>query len=203
MAEARILLWDVGGVLLSNGFDEASRAAAARPFALDPTDLARRNALAVDPNERGEISLEQFLDRVIFSEPRPFGRAAFRTFLFGCTTPHPEVIALAQSAARAPGWVSACFNNEGRELNDYRLRTFGLDRLFSLFFSSCHIGGRKPDPLAYRLVLDVLGGDASRLVFIDDRAENLGPAHALGIHTIHYRTASDLRDDLAALGADS
>lgn len=203
MGERRVLLWDVGGVLLSNGFAEPSRAEAARRFALDPVELDRRYAETMGPYERGELSLDAFLDRVVFSTARPFSRDDFRAFLFSCSSPHPETIAIAERAGRTDGWVSACFNNEGRELNDYRMRTFGLDRIFSLFFSSCLIGRRKPDPSAYRLVLDVLGGAAARVVFIDDRLENLEPARALGIRTIHYRTPSELRSDLAALGVDS
>ena len=203
MAEPAVLLWDVGGVLLSNGFDEGSRAEASRRFGLDAEDLERRYHAAVDPYERGETSLDEFLTATVFHTERPFGREEFRRFVLGCSTPHPETIAIARAAARRAGRLTACFNNEGRELNDYRLGHFGLVPLFALFFSSCATGRRKPEPGAYRLVLDVLGREPGTILFIDDRPENLGPAEALGMRTIHYRTPAELRRDLGAAGVDA
>lgn len=200
MAEPTVLLWDIGGVLLSNGFDEASRQSAAERFGLDFAELDRRHLEAMGPFERGEITSEQYLDRVVFHTSRSFPRTAFWSFVLGCSTPRPAVIDIARAASAHPGRLTACFNNESRELNEYRIQTFGLDRFLSLYFSSCYLGRRKPDPAAYQLVRDVLGRPPGEVLFIDDRPENLLPAAGLGFQTILYRTPAELRSDLAAAG---
>ena len=200
MAEPSVLLWDIGGVLLSNGFDEGSRSAAAATFGFDPAEFERRYHTALGPFERGKMTLDGFLDQLLFYTDRPFGRDRFKEFLFRCSSPHPEVIEIARAAANGAGRRSVAFNNESRELNEYRIRTFGLDRFLSAFFSSCYTGLRKPEPEAYRLVIDVLAASPDRVVFIDDRAENLAPASALGVQTIQYRSPAALRADLGAAG---
>ena len=200
MAEPTVLLWDIGGVLLSNGFDEGSRSSAAARFGFDPVEFERRYHAALGPFERGQMTLDGFLDQLLFYTDRPFGRAEFKEFLFRCSTSHPDVIEIARAASLPPGRRSVAFNNESRELNEYRIRTFGLDRFLSAFFSSCYIGVRKPEPEAYRLVMEVLAASPEEIVFIDDRAENLAPASALGVQTIQYRSPDALRADLGAAG---
>ncbi|MCI4336370.1 MAG: HAD family phosphatase [Thermoplasmata archaeon] len=200
MAEPSILLWDIGGVLLSNGWEESFREQAARQFGFDLAEFERRHRLLDAGWERGELSMDQYLDRTLFYEPRSFSRPEFAGFMFGRSSPHPEVLALAQRLRANPANRLSCLNNEPRELNEYRIANFGLYRLFESFFSSCYTGRRKPDPSAYRLVVDVLRRPPSEIVFIDDRPENLAPARALGMHTVHYQTPAQLEGELQALG---
>ncbi len=200
MREPRVLLWDIGGVLLSNGWDEPSRAAAAHRVGFDPDAFERRHALAVPRYERGEISLDAYLAETLFYEPREFSPAEVARFIFSCSTPHSDAISLVEELARSSHRTMAALNNEGRELNDFRIRTFGLDRWLSLFFSSCFTGHRKPEPAAYRLVLDVLHRSADEVVFIDDRPENLVPARELGFRAIQFQTVDALRQELKSAG---
>lgn len=200
MADLSVVLWDIGGVLLSNGWEESFRRAAAARFGYDAEEYERRHAPLDAPYERGEITLDQYLDRVLFYEPRPFSRREYIEYMFGCTTAHPETIALAERVRGRGAVVTGCLNNEGREFNEFRIARFGLYRLFTTFFSSCYTGRRKPDAAAYQLVLDVLRRPPPEVVFIDDRPENLTPARALGMQTIHYQDAAQLERDLARLG---
>ncbi len=200
MGEPRTLLWDIGGVLLSNGWDEGDRERAAARFGFDAVAFERRHAREVSGFERGEISLTEYLDRTLFYEPRDFRREEVRDFMFACSEAHPEALALARELAGTPGRQLAALNNEGRELNEHRIRTFGLAGIFAVFFSSCYLGHRKPEPALYRQVLDLLQRPAQELLLIDDRPENLVPARALGIGTIHFQTLEGLRRDLAAAG---
>lgn len=200
MPEPTAVLWDIGGVLLSDGFDEGDRAAAAQHFGIDPVDFERRHHAAVGPFERGQLTLDEYLDQTIFFAPRPFRRDEVKEFIFGRSHPHAEVIEVARAVASSPGRLSGCLNNESRELNEYRLNAFDLRRIFSVYLSSCYTGRRKPDAGAYQLAIDVLGRPPGHLLFIDDRLENLAPATALGLQTIHYRTPGQLRSDLNATG---
>lgn len=200
MPEPSVILWDIGGVLLSNGWEEGFRREAAARFGYDAAEFERRHAALDAGYERGEISLGQYLDRVLFYEPRPFSRQEFTDFMFGCTTAHPETIAIAARVRASGDYFTGCLNNEGREFNEFRIARFGLYRLFTTFFSSCYTGRRKPDPAAYQLALDVLRRPPQSVVFIDDRPENLTPARALGMQTVHYQDPAQLERDLARLG---
>ncbi len=61
MAEISTILWDVGGVLLTNGWDHFERAAVLQQFGLDSAPFEERHELANDPvgegfDDRGAIS---------------------------------------------------------------------------------------------------------------------------------------------------
>lgn len=58
----------------------------------------------------------------------------------------------------------------------------------------------KPDPAIYRLALDRFGLAPEQAIFIDDRADNIAAARALGLWTHHFRSAEPLADELQALG---
>jgi putative hydrolase of the HAD superfamily len=200
VADPAVVLWDIGGVLLSNGWEAADRVRAAQTFGFDAAEVERRHLSEVPSFERGEISMVEYLDRTLFYTPRSFSRGSIESFMYDCTTAHPAVLELARELGARHRFLMASFNNESRELNERRIARFGLRDFLSVFFSSCYIGRRKPDPAAYRLVLDCLQRPASELVFIDDRPENLVPAADLGMRTIHYQTPEALRVDLAREG---
>jgi len=195
------LMWDIGGVLLTNGWGHESRNEAIRLFRLDPAEFTERHEEARVPFELGALALDAYLDRTVFYQPRDFSRAAFRDFMFGQSRVlHPEVRRLVEQLARAGQQQMVMLNNESRELNDYRIATFDLRRDFVAFVSSCYVGVRKPETSIYRLALDATQHDPGACVFIDDRPINLEPASALGMHAIHFQTAAQLVADLSVLG---
>lgn len=200
MAEPTVVLWDIGGVLLSNGWEAADRLRAARAFGFDAAELERRHDAEVPSFERGEITMGDYLDRTLFYTPRPFSKDAVESFMYECTTPHPGVLEIARALGRRRRFLMASFNNESRELNERRIARYGLRDFLSVFFSSCYIGRRKPDTAAYRMVLECLQRPAGDVLFIDDRPENLAPAARLGMRTIHYQTPEALRAELAREG---
>ena len=184
MPRISLLLWDVGGVLLSNGWDHRGRAAAAARFRLDARELERRHAAVEAEFETGRLSEEAYLDATVFYEPRAFSRDEFRAFIRAQSMPQPVAIATARALKAGGEYRLATLNNESRELNEYRIRTFGLGEIFDDFFSSCFTGRRKPDPAAYRGALDVLRRSPDETLFLDDRSENVAAAEALGIHAL-------------------
>ena len=76
-----VILFDVGGVLLTNGWDHQERAAAAKQFQLEPKALETRHARVVEAWERGEIDLNEYLDAAVFYESRRFTRSEFFAFM--------------------------------------------------------------------------------------------------------------------------
>ncbi|MGP9617077.1 HAD family hydrolase [Arthrobacter sp. AOP36-A1-22] len=54
----------------------------------------------------------------------------------------------------------------------------------------------KPDPRIYEHALATMGAEASDVVFIDDKRENIDAAAALGLGTVHYTAGTDLAAEL-------
>lgn len=201
MAEISTILWDVGGVLLTNGWDHLERAAVLKKFQLDSDAFEQRHELANDPWEKGLITAEEYLLQTVFYEPRPFTQADFLQAMKerSVLLPHTAMRILRELAASEEIEL-AMLNNEARELNDYRIERFELGRYFDSFFSSCYVGLRKPDQKIFDLALDVLQRDPEEVVFIDDRQGNCDAAGTLGIHGIHYIDEAQCVQALERLG---
>ena len=200
MSDITALFWDVGGVILSNGWDEHARAEAAERFALDPVDYEPRHKRAEVELETGGITLETYLDQTIFFRERPFTREEFKEFMFAQSTEKKDTRALLDELSASRRYFLATLNNESLELNSYRIRKFGLTRNFAAFLTSCYLRVRKPDPRIYRIALGITQRAPEECVFIDDRPANLEPAKALGMHAILFESAEQLRASLDESG---
>lgn len=195
------ILFDVGGVLLTNGWDRHERAAAAAQFHLDADGFETRHLAHYDAWERGAISAEDYLDAVVFNVPRSFAREEFFSFMLAQSRLLPDgALDILKELAASGKCLLGALNNEARETNEYRFRVFGLRSYFSVAFSSCYLGQRKPEPAMYQHALDILGRPPERILFIDDRAENVAAAAAAKIKAIRFTGTAALRRDLAALG---
>ena len=201
MAEISTILWDVGGVLLTNGWDHLERAAVLKKFQVDSDSFEQRHELVNDSWEKGLITAEEYLQRTVFYEPRPFTPADFLQAMQerSVLLPHTAMRIL-QELAASEEIELAMLNNEARELNDYRIERFELGRYFDSFFSSCYVGLRKPDPKIFDLALDVLQRDPEEVAFIDDRQGNCDAAETLGIHAIRYTDEAQCVQALERLG---
>ena len=200
MPQITALFWDVGGVLMTNAWDHAERIRALEHFHLDPVEFWDRHEMLVSSFERGNISLQQYLDRTVFYRERPFSRQEFIDFMMSLSKPNPEVLEVARSLARSRRYLMGTINNESTELNLHRIETNGLREIFSLFVSSCFVGLRKPEEGIYRLALDITQQPPQQCCFIDDRALNLETAARLGMNVIRLQDAQQLRGDLQKLG---
>ena len=191
------LWWDVGGVLLTNGWDRTARAKAAATFGFEVETFEARHAIVVQEFECGRLTLDAYLSCTLFDESREFSREAVVSFMYAQSKPLPDSLRLLEQLGKTGLYRMVMFNNESRELNRYRIERFGLAPQFDVFCSSCFLGLRKPDLRLYRAALDLTQADPERCLLIDDRADNLAPAVTLGIHTLHFRNARRLATDLA------
>ena len=194
------IFFDIGGVLLTDGWGHDSRRAAAEKFGLDWEEYSDRHEKVGHAIETNRMSLEQYLDRTIFYRPREFSRENFRAFIFAQSQPKPESIEIVTQLVGSKKYFLATINNEILELNVYRLEHFGLRRYFPIFFSSCFLGLRKPDEAIYRLVLQVTQQTPDQCIFIDDREVNLECPRELGMSTILFRDVERLRSELQQAG---
>jgi putative hydrolase of the HAD superfamily len=195
------ILWDVGGVLLTNAWDRQQRDAVLAHFGLDHEDFERRHAEVAEPWERDEVSVEEYLRRTVFFEPRAFSQAEFLDAMRAeSSVLSDSALGIVRQLAASEEYVLATVNNESRAMNEFRLKAFGLSELFSAFFTSCYLGVRKPDSRIYQIALDVLQRDPEDAVFVDDRPENVAAATSLGIHAIRYQGSALLVQEMGRLG---
>lgn len=200
MADIQTLLWDVGGVILTNSWDREERRRAVEQFHLDRDEFTERHDLIAADLDEGRLTLDQYLDWAVFYRPRDFSREAFREFMLAQSQPKPESLEVLAQLARAGRHRLATLNNESRELNLYRIERFRLRDYFQDFFSSCYLGVRKPRREIYLRALEITQTPAERCIFIDDRKLNLECAALTGMRTVHFQTAQQLQADLRQHG---
>jgi len=189
-------------VLATNGWDHNERQAAAKQFGFDLVEFESRHEFLAAALDTAQLTLDQYLDRTLFYRERPFTRQSFREFMLAQSKPYPDTLQLMERASSSGKYLLATLNNESLELNAYRIQSFGLRGIFKLFMSSCYLGVRKPDDAIYQLALRLTQQEPAHCVFIDDRALNLECAGREGMKTIQFRNASQLEQDLRALGVE-
>ena len=199
----RAIFTDIGGVLLNNGWDRTKRALAVEKFHLDQAELNERHHLTFDTYESGKITLDQYLDRVVFYEPRSFSKEEFKAFMYAQSAAIEDMIALIKDIKQRYDLHIVVVSNEGRELNDHRIRHFGLHTFVDAFISSSFVHIRKPDEEIFKLALDIAQMHPDEVIFIDDRPMFVQVAAQLGITGIVHKDYQDTKQRLEAMLAGS
>jgi putative hydrolase of the HAD superfamily len=196
------LFTDIGGVLLTNGWGRSGRKKAIEFFNLDAVETEERHHLTFDTYEVGKLSLHEYLLRVVFYTQRHFSMDDFRQFMFDQSAPFPEMIELYKTLKKKYGLTVAVINNEGRELNDYRIKKFGLGSFVDFFISSSFVHFRKPDADIFRMAIDMAQVPLDEIVFIDDRPLFVQVAESLGLKGIVHTDYTSTRTKLQQLGLE-
>jgi putative hydrolase of the HAD superfamily len=194
------LFLDIGGVLLTNGWDRTARNLAAGKFGLDMSEMDERHHLTFDTYEAGKLTLDEYLARVVFYEERSFTPGQFREFMFAQSKSYPDMIELIRGIKARHGLRVAAVNNEGRELSIHRIKTFNLGSFIDCFVTSSFVHFRKPDADIYRMALDVVQAAPPEVLYIDDRAMFVDVARGLGINGIHHASLQTTKAALEAFG---
>jgi putative hydrolase of the HAD superfamily len=195
-----VILFDVGGVLLTNGWDHKERAAVVQNFGLDVAEFEARHPEPNDAWEKDEITAKEYLDATVFYEPRSFSHEDFLKAIFAQSAPLVDSALPALKEISSTGkYLVGSLNNEAREPNEYRFQRFELRKYFEIALSSCYIGLRKPHPEMYKRAIDILGRPAERILFIDDRQGNVDSAVDAGMKAICFTGAENLRRELENL----
>ncbi|MGI4022551.1 MAG: HAD family hydrolase [Janthinobacterium lividum] len=182
----KILFLDIGGVLLTNGWGHESRQLAAKIFEIDYAEMEALHNLIFNIYEIGKITLDEYLDTVVFNHPRNFTREDFKSFVFSESKELPDLLAWLSDWKKDCGFRIISINNEGREMNNYRIKKFGLHRCFDAFISSCDVGMRKPDPSIFKLAMGVAQADPRQCYYFDDRPMLVEVARRTGMNVFHH-----------------
>lgn len=191
------VFFDIGGVLGTDGWGRNQRARGVERFGLD-AGFDRRHQEVAESWEAGRMTLDDYLDEAVFNVTRPFTREQFTAFMYDQSQPFFDSIEIVRAVAAVGRYRLMTLNNESVELNTYRLRHFGLIGLFDAFLSSCWLGVTKPATKFFELALAITQANPVHALFVDDREQNLVPVRALGMRTILFQNAAQLRTDLMA-----
>ncbi len=191
---------DIGGVILTNGWDRRMRAQAAKIFNLDQDDLDERHHLTFDTYEEGKLTLDQYLDRTIFFTDRAFSKEDFRNFMYAQSKPFPDMLNLLRALKAKYSLKITSVSNEGRELNTYRIKKFELNKLIDIFISSSFVHYRKPDEDIYRIALDISQVTPDEVLYLEDRGMFVQIARELGIRGILHKDYKSTVAELSCYG---
>jgi putative hydrolase of the HAD superfamily len=195
----KIIFLDIGGVLLSNGWGHESRQKAAQTFSLDYAEMDTLHHFIFNVYEIDSITLDEYLDRVVFNHPRSFTKEDFKTFMFAQSAELPDMLQWLKEWKQNCGFHIISINNEGRELNDFRIKKFGLHQCFDAFISSCEVGMRKPDPGIFTLAMGIAQASPEECIYFDDRLMLVQAAEKLGIRSFHHQGFSSTKKILKEL----
>jgi putative hydrolase of the HAD superfamily len=194
------LFVDIGGVLLTNGWDASIRQRTAAHFQLELGEMEYRHHLTFDTYEEGKITLDDYLARVVFYQTRPFTRVQFKQFMFAQSKPCPQMIELVRMLKIKYGLKTVVVSNEGQELNAHRIRAFKLDTFLDCFVSSCFVHLRKPDADLFQLALDIAQVQPDQVVYIENTPMFVQVAEGMGIRSILHSDYEMTRSQLASFG---
>jgi putative hydrolase of the HAD superfamily len=197
------LFVDVGGVLLTNGWDHHARRRAAKHFKLDWTEMQNRHSLMFETHEEGKLTFDEYLARLIFYQKRPFTRAQFRRFMFAQSKPYRDMIELVTQLKVRYGLRIVVVSNESREVNAHRIRQFKLDSFVDCFISSCFVHIRKPDADIFRLALDIAQAPARQVLYLENTPMFVQIAEGLGIRSILHTDYKSTCAKLASFGFET
>ncbi|MGB8489803.1 MAG: HAD hydrolase-like protein [Bacteroidales bacterium] len=194
------LFLDIGGVLLSNGWGHESRKLASKAFDLDFDDMEERHHLTFVTYEEGKLTMSEYFKRVVFYRKRDFTPDQFRDYMFAQSTPFTEMIEFMRKLKEKNCLRVAVVNNEARELNEYRIRKFKLNRFVDFYISSCFVHFRKPDADIFRIALDIAQIPAEHVVYIENTQMFVDVARDLGIRSIFHKDYLSTYAELEAMG---
>jgi putative hydrolase of the HAD superfamily len=191
---------DIGGVLLTNGWDRGGRKGAIDIFKLDPDETEERHHLTFDTYEAGKLTLDEYLDRVVFYKKRTFSRKQFRQFMFDQSKLLPGMLDLLHEVKKKYGIKIAVISNEGRELAEYRIKKFKLNDLADFFIVSSFVHFRKPDVDIFKIALDTAQVLPKQVIYLEDRPLFVQVANGLGIYGLHHIDYKTTGEELARFG---
>jgi putative hydrolase of the HAD superfamily len=194
------LFLDIGGVMLSNGWGHESRRSAAHVFNLDFDEMDERHHVIQVTYEEGKITLSDYLKRVVFYKKRTFTADQFCDFMFSQSSPHIDMIEYIKQLKEKYNLKIAVVNNEGRELNEHRIKKFKLNQFVDFFISSCVVHVRQPDADLFRIALDIAQVPVQHVVYIEDMQMFVDVASDLGIRSIHHKNYLSTSAELSLMG---
>jgi putative hydrolase of the HAD superfamily len=196
----KALLFDLGGVLIEIDFGRAL--AAWQPHSvLSLAEMRERFTFDAqyDKHERGEIDAARYFahlaDMLKLDATADDIRAGWNAILIA---PIAETLAMVEAVrTRLPCFL---FSNTNATHHAAWSAAFPeVTRLFERLFCSHMMGLRKPEPEAFRHVVQGIGVPPGEILFFDDLPANVAGALGAGLQAVQVRSPTDIRLALANL----
>ena len=200
MKKIKALFTDIGGVILSNGWDHIGREKAVHKFNLNKDEVNERHHLTYDTYEIGKIDLNTYLKRTVFYKKRNFTVKEFKEFMFAQSVSYPHMMKFIKDLKIKNNLRTIAVSNEAKELNNYRIKKFKLKEIIDAFVSSSYVHFRKPDEDIFKVALDVAQFEPDEVVYLEDRMMFVEVANSLGINGIHHTDYASTVYKLAEFG---
>ena len=198
-SKIKVVFSDIGGVLLTNGWDHHAREKAAKVFNFDYDEMNILHNFIYNVFEIGNISLDEYLDTTVFHKERNFSKDEFKNFMDQQSSELPEFLQWLKTWKQQTDLPLFALNNESRELNDFRIKTFNLHQVFVGFFSSCYFGVRKPYPLLFKRAIEIVQVLPEECIYFDDRPMLVNAAKKLGRNSVlhqNFETTKQILENL-------
>jgi len=192
------ILFDVGGVLLMD-FVENKIIDLAKKYNISPDLLIKAKEKFRPPADTGQISDPEFWIKAL--EYCNVKATAEDWKLDEYMEEVDGGIEIAKTLKKN-GYRIAILSNDSHEMSRQRRNKYGFDDLFHNIYISCNYGVAKPDLKIYKIALSELNAQPEQCVFIDDRLENIESSQQLGIHSILFINANQVKNDLKDLGLE-
>jgi len=199
MNNIKLLFLDIGGVLLTDGWNHRSRMHAVEKFGLESIQFQKDHSVAFPLFENGKLTLSQYLDAVIFNVERSFSKEEFREFMFSKSAVLPDFLPWLIDWKKKNNIKIFSINNEGKEFNDYRIQHFNLHEVFDAFVSSCEVGFSKPDPSIFKLALGIAQEKPENCLYFDDRAIHVAIAKQMGLNAFVHKEFEESKKILESI----
>lgn len=195
-SEVKVIFMDIGGVLLTNGWGHESRQKAAKHFGFDYEEMNNLHNFIYNVFEIGSISLDEYLDTVLFHRPREFSKEDFKQFMFAQSIELPKMLSWLREWKKKTDLPLFALSNESREINGYRITKFNLNEVFDGYFSSCYLGVRKPNPQLFRSALEITQVEPEECIYFDDREMLVQAAKKIGMNAIQHKEFGETKNIL-------
>jgi putative hydrolase of the HAD superfamily len=193
------LFLDIGGVLLTNGWDRQGRHRAAVKFNLDEEEMNERHHLTFDTYETGKLTLDEYLTRIVFYTKRKFSKNDFIKFIFDQSQPIKGSLEFFKALKEQYQLRVIAVSNEAREINEYRIKKYKLNHLFDSFVSSCYVHLRKPDADIFRMACNVAQTPIPNILYVDDRHMFVEVARSINLHAYHFQGLDKAKEYMKSL----
>ncbi|MDB2613896.1 HAD-IA family hydrolase [Chlamydiales bacterium] len=199
MSKIKGLFLDVGGVMMTNGWDHHGRAKVLEEFGVDRDEFEVLHKEWNNDYEKDLITLDEYLERTVFYKKRFFSMDAFKKAMFSLSKPYIDVINQVKKLKEEFRLQIHIVSNEAKEVMQNRIKLAGFDSFVGGYFFSCFVHLQKPDPRMYQLALDVTHLQPEDVIYIDDRKELIEAASLMGIKGILNESWEKTEKELRAI----
>lgn len=195
----RAVLFDFGGVIAEEGFQEGLYAIAAK-FGLDKKRFFQLASEAVYDSGyvTGIGSEKDYWNEVRKHSGIMASDAELQQEILSRFVPREWMLEIVRGIRRQ-GLKTAILSDQSDWLDQLEARHHFF-QYFDAVFNSYHLGKTKRDPTIFNDVLEALKVNAEETLFVDDNINHIDRATAAGLQTCHFEGRADFTRRLQELG---